>query len=168
MREGWLTLEWYAQGIHVPDVYARSGDAEGILDGWFDDHETEIAWNLLDWRECDIPVSAFGFSYDNIEDWCRHLRHERLEDEMQRMALIRSWVAEAGGIFPALTQSPLLVTIRNGRPKIEDGYHRLGIAVLEQGVSHVRSLCASVDAAPPQAIIRKALMTPRRSSGLSL
>lgn len=71
----------------------------------------------------------------------------RLAEEMERIAGILAWIAEVGGIEAVLRQSPLLATVSDGKVRLEDGYHRLGVAHFDDGVTHVRALCASLDEA---------------------
>ncbi len=144
---------WFESGSPVPDLYNRSGDAEYILDGDFEAEEGVEAC-ALEWRECLIPVTAFGIRSSNLEEHMLALKRGSDDsstwagEERERYQRIEEWMRECGGAEAALARSPLLVTIRDGRVAIEDGYHRLGLAAHRYGMTHVLSLCAVVSSAP--------------------
>jgi hypothetical protein len=138
---------WFTAGAPVPDVFARSVDAEFILDGDFERDE-QVAPALLDWRECLVPIEAFGFKHESLEAHIASLRRVDAVYEASRLEVIRAWVSSCGGIEAALAQSPALATMTDGVLKLEDGFHRLGIAKFEHGAQFVRTLCASMPKRP--------------------
>lgn len=128
----------------MSDVYERSPDAQYILDSEFFE-EIGAAADVLAWRECEIPVEEFCLQ----EKFEQHFEKlvlggaRALEAyEQERYAAIRDWMEGAGGPDVALKRSPLLVTIRNGKVTLEDGYHRLGLAAFKFGAKTVTALCA--------------------------
>lgn len=150
--------DWFVLGQPVADVYQRSCDAEFILDDDFGDNESPVEWAALAWRECLVPVASLPdkYRFDTLEAHLSALRLDRwntLDDELQRTEAIVDWVREVGGIQAALEQSPLLMTLRKGEVVIEDGYHRLGVAVHCFGETHVRALVAVVPECGPQSVL---------------
>lgn len=134
-------MDWFKNAPVVDDLFSRSSDAEFI----FDD-DVECAWTALEWRECDVPVSAFALASTLDEHLAALLPAESMKHERQRVCDIEMWIQEMGGVSNALHKSPLLITLRNGMVNIEDGYHRLGVAIFCHGVESVKALCASYPA----------------------
>lgn len=145
-------LDWFEQGTSVADVFLRSGDAEFILDSDFSDDEG-IDASDLEWRECSIPIEMFNMA-PSLDAHLKHLvgsDPRQLTEEYNRCQSIESWIDEAGGIEKALNQSPILVTMKSGKVKIEDGYHRLGIAFFNHEATSIRALCAQIKKQPEEA-----------------
>lgn len=143
--------EWFACAERVSDLYARSADAEFVLDE-FEERTDGIPADALEWRECMIPKEAFQLParLDEVE-WLR--RHSAMDPpgEQRRMADIGAWVARCGGIGPALAASPLLVTLdEEGAIHIEDGNHRLLYAVYFCKARAVHALCALLPTMSPE------------------
>lgn len=138
--------DWFSRGTPVADLDQRSPDAEFIIDSDFFDDEKLEPENLV-WRECRIPVGEFGFESTSLSSHLAQLRDMFPADEAQRLDDIRGWISGCGGIEAALAESPLIVTIKGGQLKLEDGYHRFGLAVFEHGVQEVLALCADLDLA---------------------
>lgn len=147
-------MDWFKDAPVVRDLFSRSPDAEFI----FDD-DVECGWTALEWRECEVPVSAFGIEAQTLnEHLAALLPAATMADELRRIQSIEQWMVELGGVCHALDRSPLLITLRNGRIDIQDGYHRLGMAFFGYGVKTVKSLCAlhptspMVNNAPPSGV----------------
>lgn len=142
-------LDWFARGPVVPDVYARSGDAEFIVDSDFaEDRDCDLS--ALVWRECQVPVLAVT-THATLAAHVGHVQPQTAAEAEQRLGLIREWATSRGGIQAALRENPLLLTIRNGNVTLEDGWHRLGIAAFEAALPEVTALCAWLpDQAPSQ------------------
>ena len=141
--------DWLAAGVRVYDVYARSPDAEFILGSDFEDEEA-LRVADLEWRECQIPIEAFEVSATSLESHVAGLlgagaSAAARKAEAARCNGVGEWIKGCGGVDLALQKSPMLVTLRDGRIKMEDGYHRLGVAVFEFGALQVRAICAEVD-----------------------
>lgn len=130
-------MDWFNAAPVVGDLFSRSADAEYV----FDD-DTECGWTMLEWRECEVPVSAFALAPTLDLHLAALLPAESMEHERQRVCDIEQWIQEMGGVRNALHKSPLLITLRHGTVKIEDGYHRLGVAIFCHGVESVKALCA--------------------------
>jgi hypothetical protein len=139
---------WFEEDSIIDDVYARSEDACCIFDDGVEVDGVEVGWSDIVWRECQIPVSAFGFPLASLDDHLGSLRNTTAEEQRQRGRGIADWVDGAGGIEQALATSPLLVTLRAGVLQIEDGYHRLGVAVFVHGATTVRALCSDMSLRP--------------------
>ncbi len=149
-----LAPGWFSTGAPVADIQRRSGDAEFILDDDFEEEEG-VSAAALDWRECLVPAAEFGPLSDSLDGhlmrlWRPFYGASWLDEERARCAAIRQWMSESGGADSALMQSPILATIRGGRLHIEDGFHRLGVAVFDFGAAHVRVLCAAMPQSRPQ------------------
>lgn len=142
---------WFLTGTPVPDIYARSSDAPYILDADFAEDEG-IGAEQLEWRECVIPVDQFELSQSTMEAHIAALIGDRCgkerAEELERCERIERWINEAGGIDAAFQQSPLLMTIKEGKPKLKDGYHRLGLAIFTFGATSIRALCAELPRTP--------------------
>ncbi len=140
-----LVLDWFSAGKEVPCVFQRSPDAEFILDGDFAGDFGICAADLA-WRECAVPVQAFGVPCSNLREHIGRLvgMHiaTQLEEELFRCQHIQEWIEAAGGIETALNQSPLLVTLQGGQIVLQDGYHRLGLATFNYSAKTVNALCA--------------------------
>lgn len=126
----------------MADVFARSPDAEFILDGEFEE-DHQVAVRALEWRECVVPVAAFSLQptlgeHLSVVD----VQHHR--EALSRLSSIEVWIDRAGGIDRALFASPILATWRNGKLHVEDGWHRLGSAAFRHGLSAVRIICADL------------------------
>ncbi len=132
---------WFQEAKVIADAFARSPDAEFVLDGVEDDWG--VSASALEWRECTVPISAFDLpvSINNVQ-WAAKLAKHDPEGERERMHTITTWVNERGGIEQALQECPLILTLREGRATIEDGAHRLLHAAYERRVSTVRVICA--------------------------
>lgn len=137
-------VDWFVDAPVVPNLFSSSPDAEFV----FDD-DAECGWSSLEWRECEVPVAAFGLKADTLDDHLDFLPHKAsLVDEQLRAKSIEMWMRDHGCASVALHQSPLLITLREGKVKIEDGYHRLGVAVFCFGQSTVKALCAIYKSPP--------------------
>ena len=143
-------FDWFTRGTAVPDIYARSGDAEFIIDSDFaDDRACDL--DAVVWRECQVPVAVFGLQ-STLAKHLALVRGQSAADAEQRLSVIREWAARRGGVQAALRESPLLLTIRDGTVTFEDGWHRLGLAAFETGMPEVTALCAWLpDQLGPQA-----------------
>ena len=134
---------WFHAGQPVADVYARSADAQFILDCDFEeDYGVEVS--ALHWKECLVPVSAFALRHTTLE---AHLATQRCIDpayERERLANVRAWIGTKRNAMEALHESPLLVSILDGELKLQDGWHRLGIAAFEHGLTDVLALCVDL------------------------
>jgi hypothetical protein len=139
---------WFNAGLPIPDVYARSSDAEFILDAEYGE-ERGIAVEQLKWRECLVPVSAFALKHSDLLAHLVAVPGVDWKYEAARMANIRAWFARAGGARNGLLESPLLVSISGADLTLEDGWHRLGLAVFEEGLTEVTALCALVPCDDP-------------------
>lgn len=147
--------DWYLSGDIVPKVFARSGDAEIILDRDFEEDEGVCASELA-WRECEIPIEALSATPMPLDQYlkemilgCSHMLKQHVLDDLlcqekRRCSHIAEWIDSCGGPDNALLESPLIITIKGGAFKIEDGYHRLGLAVCNYGARTVRAVCAEI------------------------
>ena len=152
-----MIQSWRNHGI-VVDVFKRSGDAEFILDADFEEDEG-ICVADLEWHECDIPASAFEIG-DSLEQLLVRMvgqNENRLSAEHARCQEIQAWVDSCGGVEEAMKASPALVTINKGAIKLEDGWHRLGVAVFIYGASSIRALCADLDGARKVNVVRPSI-----------
>lgn len=136
--------EWLSRGSPVADVYARSGDAEFIIDSDFAD-DRNVKLDELVWMDCLVPAAAFGLQA-TLDDHLSLVRGQSVVEGRARLGQIRAWATERGGIEPALRESPLLLTLRDSKVTLEDGWHRLGIAVFEAGLTQLPALCAALPA----------------------
>jgi hypothetical protein len=135
--------DWFAQGTPLPDVYARSSDAAFILDSDFEeDYSCDVS--SLIWKECVVPASAFALAYTTLAEHLGCLHGAEPGYERERLLNIRTWIASRHNMLEALTQSPLLVFLKDGRLELADGWHRLGIAVFEHRLPEVIALCADL------------------------
>lgn len=133
---------WFRAGEPLASVRTRTPDPDGILALGFPGVEDG------DWRECLVPVIQLPFvAVSNLEN--------------VRVQRIREWIRQRGGITTALAEAPVVVTIRGEQIELEDGYHRLCLAVVEHGATHVRAVCALIPSdseplpgpsTPPEAI----------------
>ncbi len=119
--------DWFRAGKALESVRARTPDHQGVLAVGF------AGVGDGDWRECMVPVAHLACGATT-------LKHEVLT--RPRSQGIRKWIRECGGIMTALAEAPLVITIREGQIEVEDGYHRLCLAVFEHGATHVRAVCA--------------------------
>lgn len=123
---------WFAAGNPVADVYNRSEDVPSIFEA--EDFE-------LDWRECMVPVEAFCLSATDRDAYLVQMFGDARE-YADRYADVKQWMETAGGPDKALKTSPLLCFMVDGKVMLDDGWHRLGVAVFEYQSRHVRALCA--------------------------
>ena len=145
--------EWLSRGTPVADIYARSGDAEFIIDSDFAE-DRNVQLGELVWMDSLVPTAAFGLQA-TLVDHINLVRGQSTVEACARLDKIRAWARERGGIERALRESPLLLTLRNGKVTLEDGWHRLGIAVFEGGLTQVPALCAALPSTgrqPPAAM----------------
>ena len=137
--------DWFSAGEEVPCVFKRSPDAEFVLDGDFASDYGVLAADLA-WRECIVPIEAFGVCCSNLREHIARLSGthvaKQIEAELCRCQHIQEWIEAAGGIDVALNQSPLLVTLQGGQILLQDGYHRLGLATFNYSAKTVKALCA--------------------------
>lgn len=129
-------MDWFTTAHGVVDLFNRSPDAEFIFDDGAD------RWAALEWRDCEVPVSAFDMAPTLDEHLSALLPATTMAAEQERVQQIAQWMEQAGGVAKALCQSPILITLHNGKVRIEDGYHRLGVAVFCYGVQSVKALVA--------------------------
>ena len=143
-------FDWFTRGVVVPDIYARSGDAEFIIDSDFaEDRACDLG--TVVWRECQVPVSVFGLQ-PTLAEHLAVVRGQSAAEAQQRLSVIREWAACRGSIQAALRENPLLLTIRDGNATLEDGWHRLGLAAFEAALPEVTAICAWLpDQMGPQA-----------------
>lgn len=136
---------WFVAGAPVDCVYARSPDAEYILDSdWGSDRGVDI--RSIQWRECSVPVSEFELSAVDLRDHLSKIAigANTVESEMARCDGIVQWIEAAGGMDRAFLESPILARIQHGKLMIEDGYHRLGLARFTYGAPIVRVICTFI------------------------
>lgn len=133
--------EWFTTGKAVLDVFTRAPDMH-LLSNYPNDDDPDD-WYALDWRECLIPVCAFGLNLESLERFFASVPNcSDFESDMARVKEIEAWSATCGGVEQALDQSPVIVRLMQGRPKLEDGYHRLGFAAIQHGQTCIRGVCA--------------------------
>jgi hypothetical protein len=139
---------WFADGLIVDDIYERSIDAPYIFDDGVDVGGEQVGWNDLLWRECLIPVAEFDFPFVSLEQHLLAITAETAVSQRERGQEVAGWMAAVGGVEKALLAAPLLVTLRDGKVTIEDGYHRLGVAVILHDARFVRALCSDMTLRP--------------------
>lgn len=133
--------EWYIKGSLITDIFTRAPDIE-VLDNWrFDDDPDD--WTTLEWRECMVPVDSFGLTFDSVESYLLRLPNAYdIQDELKRIQEIDEWIAHCGSLEAALDQSPIIVRITPGLPKLEDGYHRLAVVAIKHQQAFIKGACA--------------------------
>lgn len=125
----------------MEDVFRRAPDAE-ILTGWEYPDDPED-WASVDWRECLIPVEAFGLPLSGMTDYFQSLPNfYKLEEDLERVDEIEEWILQCGSPSKALAQCPILVRVTSDIPKMEDGYHRLAVTAINHGERYIRGVCA--------------------------
>ncbi|WP_346798112.1 hypothetical protein R5M92_04295 [Halomonas sp. Bachu 37] len=112
-------------------MFKRSDDAAAV----FEPEDLE-----LEWRECLVPIEAFELAVDRSSFLSALPSDHR--DNTLRYQSVHDWVKDAGGIAPALQESPLLCFLYEGKLLLDDGWHRLGVAHYEYGARDLRALCA--------------------------
>lgn len=132
---------WYTKGVPITDIYSRAPDIE-VLDNWrFDDDPDD--WTTLDWRECWVPVESFGLAFDSMESYLTALPNAcYIQNELKRIQEIEEWIVSCGSLEAALNQSPAIVRVTPGQPKLEDGYHRLAVVAIKHRQAFLKSACA--------------------------
>ena len=151
-------MDWFKGAPVVCVLFSRSSDAEFI----FDD-DAECGWTALEWRECEVPISVFGLTAKTLDEhFGALLPAVTMASEQLRGQAIEQWILEMGGVRNALHKSPLLITLRNGKVKIEDGYHRLGVAIFCYGAHTVKALCAECPTQP------KVVKKPSKGTSLGM
>jgi hypothetical protein len=116
---------WFSSCAPV-DIRKGSYDALEFLEG----READLDWRLCSVPVSDLPVRLSG-SYEG----------ESAAETEQRMEAIRDWMQQQGGAEAALCQRPILALAkRSGKPRVIDGYHRIGTAVRFFGVQQIPTL----------------------------
>jgi hypothetical protein len=122
---------WFDEGQVLGDVFERSGDTSVILEP--EDLD-------LEWRECVLPSHVFGIG-GTRERFMATLPGER-EDNEQRYREVHAWMQSCGGPEAALQVSPLICFLSDGKVLLDDGWHRLGVALFEYQARSLRAVCA--------------------------
>ena len=122
---------WFESGAVLESAADRSDDAAVILEP--EDLE-------LEWRECLVPAHVFGVG-GLRERFMASLPGER-EDNEERYLAVSEWVRSCGGLEKALQVSPLICFLSEGKLLVDDGWHRLGVALFEHQARSVRVICA--------------------------
>lgn len=125
------SFQWFDGGDPLSNVSERSGDTSVILEA----KDLE-----LEWRECVIPSHAFGIG-GLRERFMAALPGDR-EDNEQRYHAVHNWMQTCGGPEAALQASPLICFLSGAKVLVDDGWHRLGVALFEYQARSLRAVCA--------------------------
>ena len=90
-----------------------------------------------------MPVEVFSL-LPTLADHLASVRAQTDAEAEQRLSVIRDWAASRCGMAAALSENPILLTVQNGQVTVQDGWHRLGLAVFEARLTEVTALCANM------------------------